>query len=92
MQPKKDGLKCAKGIIVFLMSLFVLGAIFNPPLFAQSAEDRILLLNRTIEDLNFDDYVDHRLFVKLGVVQNSLERGNYKPAVNNLHTFKKKWL
>ena len=88
MRTENEKLKMKRNVLILFLSFFMIAMIFSSPLFAQTAEDQVAILIRTINDLNLDDYVDHRLFVKLDVVQKSLENGNYKPAVNNMHTFK----
>jgi hypothetical protein len=88
MKTGKQRSRWGRGILIISASFFILGAISHIHVFAQSAENRVEVLVRTIEDWKLDDYVDHRLFVKLDVVQKSLDNGNYKPAIGNLHAFK----
>jgi hypothetical protein len=74
--------------ILLLMAPSLIGLIFVPVVIAQTSESPLDILIRTVDNLNLDDYVNHRLFVKLDVVEKSIEAGHYRPAIENMNAFK----
>lgn len=88
MQTENERLKMKRNVLILSLSFFVIGTLFISPLFAQTAEDRVAILIRTIDDLNLNYYVDHCLLTKLDSVEKSIEAGHYKRAIYNMHTFK----
>lgn len=88
MRTENGRLKTKRNVFITLLSLFMMVTIFISPVLSQTTEDQVEILERVVDNLSLHRFVDHLLLKKLDKVQESIENGNYKHAVLNMHAFK----